>query len=212
MGYPIGGEPMIVASWTVAALAAPWSPTEPYAHPVVNVLFVSVEGNTFAQAEAGVIAGIVKRDLRAPRWRSDSRVRLAGIAGLPSFSVGGDLRVGSFIGPDSRYLRWQLGPDLWVNGYGGPASPDYDLPWSPGVELSNVLTVKLGRPVNLLFEATPGWALVSSRQQGGVGPFHELALTALAELRGPSFGLTVGYTRRYQAFGVFEGLIFNAGI
>jgi len=198
--------------WTNAALAAPWAPPEPYALPVVNVRFVRVEGDTFAQAEAGVVAGVVKRDLRSPRWRSDSRVRLAGIAGLPSFSVGGDLRVGSFFGPDPRRLRWQVGPDLWVNGYGGPESPDYDLPWSPGLDLSNVLTVKASRAFSLVLEATPGWAVVRARQQGGVGPFHELTLTALAILRGPDFGLTVGYTRRYQAFGVFEGLVFNAGI
>lgn len=203
---------MIVAWWAVEALAAPWRPAEPYAVPVVNVRFVSVEGNTFAQAEAGVAAGVLKRDTRSPYWRSDTRVRVAAIAGLPSFSLGGDLRVGSFVGPDTRYLRWQVGPDVWVNGYGGPSSPDYDLPWSPGLDVSNVLTIKLGRPLNVVLEATPGWALVTARQQGGVGPLHELTLTALAVIRGPGMGLTVGYTRRYQAFGVFEGIVFNAGI
>ncbi|MEM6928912.1 MAG: hypothetical protein AAF602_18375 [Myxococcota bacterium] len=202
---------MFVA-WCAAATAAPWAPAEPYAVPIVNVFLVSVEGSTFAQAEGGIAAGVIKQSPRPPRWRSDTRVRATGIAGLPSFSVGGDLRLGSFFGPDTKLVRWQTGPDVWVNGYGGPASPDYDLPWSPGVNLSNVLTLKAGRPLNLVFEATPGWAVVASRQQGGVGPWHELTLAALALVRTPLGSLTVGYTRRWQAFGVFEGLVFNAGI
>ena len=37
---------MFGACWAATALAAPWSPAEPYAVPVVNVLFVSVEGHT----------------------------------------------------------------------------------------------------------------------------------------------------------------------
>ncbi|MEN0067696.1 MAG: hypothetical protein AAGA48_36545 [Myxococcota bacterium] len=203
---------MFVAGWASVALAGPWGPVEPYAVPVVNVSFVSVEGNTFAQAEGGVMGGVTARYLKGPRWRSDSRLRVVGIAGLPSFSLGGDLRLGSFVGPDPKWVRWQVGPDLWVNGYGGPESPDYNLPWSPGLDLKNVLTLKFGRPLNLVFEATPGWALVQARQQGGVGPFHELALSALLVLRTPGYSLIVGYTRRYQTFGVFEGLIFQAGI
>ena len=194
------------------AAAGPWSPPAPYILPLLNLNVVSVDGDTFAQGSGGLSVGALVQYRESPHWLSHTRGQAVGIVGIPSGSLGADVRGGSFFGPDMRFLRYQLGPDVWFNGYGSQGSLDYHLPYSPGVDLSNVVTFKVIPQLEIIGEATPGWAFVRSRQLGGVGPFHELTLTAQAVVRTPILNLNVGYTRRYQTFGIYEGLIFNIGL
>ncbi|HHO53481.1 MAG TPA: hypothetical protein ENK18_22070 [Deltaproteobacteria bacterium] len=205
---------MIVAVLTLTGLAAAggWSAPKPYAQPILDLNVAAVNGETFMQGTAGLAAGARSRHSGKAHVLSHTRGQAVGMVGIPSGSLGVDLRAGSFIGPDPRFIRYQIGPDIWFNGYGTNESRDYWLPYSPGIDLSNELTLKFAREFQIIGEATPGWAFVPERQQGGVGPFHELTLTAMAVLRTPVLSLNVGYTRRYLTFGVYEGLILSMAI
>ncbi|MEQ1506484.1 MAG: hypothetical protein ABMB14_29925 [Myxococcota bacterium] len=204
---------MIVAQWiTAAAVAGSWSEPKPYALPVLNVTLIAVNGQTSAVASAGLIGGMRLRYRDQPHWLSNTRASLIGSYGLLSQSLGADLRVGSFLGPSGSLFTYQLGPDVWYDGYGREGASDYWLPWSPGVDLHNELTFHPIREISLVGEATPGWAFAASRQDGGVGPFHELTLSALVVLRTPVIGLTVGYTRQYRSFGTYDGLILSGAL
>jgi hypothetical protein len=201
--------------WSTVASAAPgasWSPPRPYVLPIVNFSLVSVNGETSAQASGGLVGGMRMRYGMPPHWLSHTRAQAVGTYGVNTGSLGADARVGSFLGPDGKVFLYQLGPDIWYNGYGTEDSLDYHLPWSPGVDLRNVLTLKIVREVRLVGEATPGWAFVESRRQGGVGPFDELTLTGMAVIDAEVVRLTVGYTRQYRTFGVYQGLILSGAL
>lgn len=202
----------VVLALVDPAAAGDWSAPKPYAQPILNFNVAAVDGETFVQGVGGLAAGARLRHKGKAHLLSHTRGQAVGMLGIPSGSLGVDLRAGSFIGPDPRFIRYQIGPDVWFNGYGTNDSLDYWLPYSPGVDLSNVLTLKFAREFQIIGEATPGWAFVPERQQGGVGPFHELTLTAMAVLRTPVLSINAGYTRRYLTFGVYEGLILSLAI
>ena len=152
------------------------------------------------------------RYVGGPKLLLNTRASGVGMLGLPSGSLGGDFRVGSFIGPQGKYALLQIGPDVWFNGYGQPGAPDFHLPWSPGLNIRNVLTITPVREFQIVGEATPGWAVVAARQGDNVRPFHELTLTAMVVLRATAIRLTVGYTRQYRAFGTYDGLILSGAL
>lgn len=197
---------------TSTAEASDWREPKPYVRPVLNVSAVSVNGSFFAIASGGAVGGVTTRYKEVPHWYSHTRASAIGSYGLTTGSLGGDLRLGSFIGPDGKLARLQVGPDLWYNGYGVIGAPDFHLPWSPGVDLSTVATLKIVKELHLVGEATPGWAFLPDRQQGGIGPFHELTLAASAVVRTQVLRITVGYSRRYTNFGMVEGLILSGAI
>ena len=209
-----------MAMWTTTAEAADpgappsqgWSAPKPYLLPILNFSLISVNGETSAQASGGLVGGMRLRYGLPPHWLSHTRAQVVGTYGVITGSLGADLRVGSFMGPDTRFVQYQLGPDVWYNGYGDEDANDYWLPWSMGVDARNVLTFKVIREFQIIGEATPGWAFDADRRGGGVGPFDELTLTGMVVLNTPVIRLTVGYTRQYRVFGVYEGLILSGAL
>lgn len=195
-----------------AAWAGEWRDPKPYVLPVLNVGVVVVDGFTAAQASAGAIGGVRVRYSDKPHWVSHTRASVIGSYGLNTGSLGADLRLGSFIGPDWKVVQYQVGPDAWYNGYGRIDAEDYWLPWSPGVDLRNVVTLKFAPELHVVGEATPGWAFVTDRQTGDVDPFHELTLAAMLVIRAPFARLTIGYSRQYRSFGMSEGLILSGAL
>jgi hypothetical protein len=201
-----------LASWSSPAAAGDWRDPKPYLLPQLNVSLISVNGQSSAQASVGLIGGMRMRYVGKPNLLSNTRASAVGTYGLNTGSLGGDFRVGSFLGPQGKFLLYQIGPDVWFNGYGQPDAFDYFMPWSPGVDVKNQLTFTPIREISLVGEATPGWAFVPARQTGGVGPFHELTLTAMAVIRASAIRLTVGYTRQYRSFGTFNGIILSGAL
>ncbi|MEZ4317036.1 MAG: hypothetical protein R3F61_06020 [Myxococcota bacterium] len=216
---------------TASALAAPPAKPEPpsaweskwYGRPRGNLRAVSVNGVTSAQAVLGAEGGIrydhapiLGRGKKLRRGPSDlvGRTRLQGdvLYGITSSSFGYDVRLGSFIGPTSRYVTYQVGPDLWGNGYGTDTSLDYHLPFSLGIDLSNTVIFHIDRSVSAQVGVTPGWAFDRDRQTGGIGPFHELSGFATVTIQAGTFGFVVGYQRVYNAAGVTDGLILSVGL
>lgn len=199
------------AGWAGPAWAGTWQGPEPFAQPVLEVNLVSVGGVASAQASAGLLGGLRLRYSENPHWLSTTRGALVGTYGLNTGSLGGDVRIGSFIGPDGKYVTFQLGPDFWFNGYGNDQSVDYFEPWSPGVDLRTVLTIEPVEELGFVVEATPGWAFLPTRQGGDLGPVHELTLTGLVVLRTPVIAFTIGYSRHWGVFGARDAIVLSGG-
>jgi hypothetical protein len=198
---------------TQVALAGGWGQPHPYAYPVLNIGVVSVAGGeSAAQASIGMVGGARVKYRDGLGWLWDTRGSAIGTYGLNTGSLGADLRVGSFLGPDGKFVTYQLGPEFWFDGYGNEQSVDYQLAWSPGIDLFNQLTLKPIPEVHLIGQVIPGFAFEESRRANRqVAPFDELTLAALLDLRTPVLGLTVGWMRQYQSYGKLDGLILSGG-
>ena len=194
------------------ASAANWGPPKPYIQPVLSGGAVSVNGNTWVQVTGGAQGGVFVRDRDKPHWLSHTRALATGTYGLTSGSLGADVRVGSFIGPDGKLVRYLIGPDVFYNGYGRSDARDYQLTWAPGVDVSNQLLFKLSKPVVLIGELTPGWVFARSRQSDQVRPFHQLDMLAAVVLRTKVIRLTVGVRRNYNAAGVIDSLVLSGAL
>ena len=192
------------------AVAQEWKP-KPYVDPILNVGAVIVGGSTFGQFTGGARAGVRTEYSEAPHWLNDSRVSGTVIYGFPSQSLGGDVRVGNFIGPNTDFILTQHGPDIWFNGYGTTSSVDYYLPYSVGLDLRNLVILKLGQGFNVITEATPGLPFRAVRQGGPLAPFEFLVSGSLS-IRTSKFGLLVGYSRRWNQVGITDGLILGASL
>lgn len=204
---------MIFASlWAVTAWGREWTEPTPYLTPTLNVALVWVNGDTSARTAVGLVGGTRSRYTRSPHWLSDTRFSLLGQYGIDTGSLGADVRVGSYFGPDTRGITWQFGPEVWANGFGDPQSPDGYLPWSPGVAVHNGLVVEAGDYVALLLEASPGWAFAGSRRAAPVGPFDELDLSAAVDLHTRYVELRIGYTRSYRWFGHQDALVLYGSL
>jgi len=190
--------------------AQEWTP-KPYLDPVLNAGAVVVGGSTYGQLTGGAQVGVRTTYSDAPFWLNDSRVRGSVIYGFPSQSLGGDVRVGNFIGPNTDFILTQHGPDIYFNGYGSTGAVDYYLPYSVGLDFRNLLIFKLGQGFNVITEATPGLPFRPARQGGPLNPFEFLVSGALS-IRTAKFGLLVGYSRRWNQVGVTEGLILGASL
>lgn len=206
----------------VAPVEVPTWRHQLYAQPRLNARMVGVNGRSFGQAIVGAEAGVrydhgrlVEVDGDTLRGRADlvgrTRVRADVFYGMSSGSMGYGLRLGSFIGPTTKAVTYQIGPDLWATQYGAPTALDYHLPFSLGLALQNVVVFHIDPAVSLQAGVIPGWAFAGPRQTGGIGPFHELAGYALVSLRMNGFAVDVGYRREYNAAGVFDGLILSGG-
>lgn len=184
-----------------------------YAQPRGNVRAIAVNGRTGAQALVGLEGGL--RYVHLADGRPDvagrTRAQADGLYGLTANSFGYGLRLGSFIGPTSKIVTWQAGPDLWANQYGRVGALDYHLPFSVGLDLSNVLTFHVDPRVNATIGLTPGWAFDKDRQGGGLGPFHELSAFVAVAVSAGGFSFVVGYAREYNAAGTTDGLILSGG-
>lgn len=198
------------------ASAGEWREPKPYLVPILNASAVSVNGDWVAIFAAGGAGGVRVRWSEAPHWLSHTRAVVVGMYGVPSGSLGAEMRAGSFVGPDWKHLQWQVGPDLFYGGYGDPDALDYWLPFAPGLDLHNVVTLKASRELHLVGEATPGWVFREERKQPAgvesVAPFDQLTLAAMAVIRAPFMRLTVGYSRQYSSVGVIEGIILSGAL
>jgi hypothetical protein len=214
--------------WFAAAALAANDPEEPsglllppppklwvnrtYLRPRLNLRLLDVNGIGVAQGVLGGEAGLVRQYQRNPHYRCHTRASAVGLIGVPTASLGGDFRIGSFIGPEYRVVRLSIGPDLWYNGYGTPSSEDYWLPWSPGVDVPLAALWKLTSAVHLTTSVTPGWAFDPDRQAMPIGPFHELTLAAILGLDLPRTRLTAGYSRTWNGIGVTDGIILSLSL
>lgn len=194
------------------ASAGEWSKPHPYVRPILNFQLISINGDVGVQGVGGAQGGVITRLADAPHWYSHTRAVATGLYGFTSGSLGGDFRVGSFIGPDGKLARLQVGPDVWTNGYGIAGAPDYYLPWSPGIDLKSVLMIKLAGAGYITTEATPGWAFLADRQGDEIPGMHELTLLGALTLDAKPLRFTVGYRRHYSIVGVTEGLILSVAL
>jgi hypothetical protein len=194
------------------AEASNWGKARPYVRPVLSGGVISINGRTHAQATGGAVAGVTIRDRADPHWFSHTRGLATGTYGITSGSLGAQARVGSFIGPDGKLFRYQIGPDIFFDGYGQRGAEDFYLPWSPGVDIMNSLLVKLSKPLVLQGTLVPGWVFVPERQAQSVKPFHQLTASAVAVLRTDALRLTVGWQRSYNRAGVVDALILSGAI
>lgn len=191
---------------------SPWT-SKPYGRPRGDVRALRVNGVVAAQAIVGAEAGLRyvhqrdgKRDLLGR-----TRILADALVGLGTDSFGYQARLGSFIGPTSEYVTWQVGPDLWVSQYGSPTSIDYHLPWSPGIDIPNVVLFHVHPAADLQLGASPGWAFRRPRQVNRIGPFHELSGFAAVAVSAGGFSLVVGLQRVWNAAGATDGLILSGG-
>jgi hypothetical protein len=203
---------ILLCSLAAESLAGEWRDPKPYIYPVVNISLVSVNGQASAQAAAGAQLGVRVRYSDAPHWLSHTRTAVVGFYGLNTGSLGADVRLGSFIGPDGKLIQYQVGPDLWAQGYGARGAEDYWLPWTPGIDLRNMVTLKIAREFQLVGEVTPGWVFDERRQSDQVPPFHQLTLAGMGVIRTNFLRLTVGYSRQYTAAGTIDGLILSGAL
>ena len=206
----------MIAMLAGLAHAGEWKDPKPYIAPIINLSAISVNGDWYAVAAAGATGGVRIRYTDPPHWLSNTRAVVVGMYGIPSGSLGAELRGGSFIGPDWKYLQWQVGPDVFYNGYGSPEAVDYWLAWAPGLDLHNVVTLKIAPEFQIVGEATPGWVFREERKQGpgveSVAPFDQLTLAAMVVIRAPFARLTVGYSRQYSSVGTIEGIILSGAL
>ena len=198
--------------WVNVAMATNWGRPKPYVQPILSGGAVSVNRTTGVQLTGGAQAGVFVRDRDVPHWLSHTRTAASLTYGLTSGSIGADVRVGSFIGPDGKVIRYLVGPDVFFNGYGQSGADDYRLNWAPGVDLSNQVLVKLSKPVVLVGELTPGWVFAADRQNPDVFPFHQVDMLAAVVLRTEVIRVTVGVRRTYNQAGVIDGLVLSGAL
>lgn len=185
-----------------------------YAAPRGNVRAVSVNGRTAALVLIGVEGGLRYVHLAdgTPDITGRTRAQVDGLYGLTGNSFGYGLRLGSFIGPTSKIVTYQVGPDLWANQYGQPGALDFHLPFSVGLDVPNTLIFHVDPRVNAQIGVIPGWAFDPDRQVGRVGPFHELTAFVAVAISVNGFSMVVGYQRQYNAAGTTDGLILSGGL
>jgi hypothetical protein len=197
-----------------SALAVDFKTDGPYVQPHLGVHTVFASGDTHVQAALGAGAGQRWRDADGVHLLNHTRASVTGLYGITGGSLGADLRAGDFIGPDGRVGTLQVGPDLWVNGYGDATSEDYVLPWSTGLDLRTTVVGKLSQSTRLIGEAVPGWAFAASRQAVPKiwGLFDQGSVTGALALHFDDLRLTVGVGRVWDAGGQRDVLVIGGGL
>jgi hypothetical protein len=185
---------------------------EPYWNKSVRFGGVLVNGGSSLQTIGGIEAGYRYRWPAPPNWTGRTRADVTGIYSLTSGSWGGGVAIGSFIGPDTKRVLYQVGPDLYFDGYGTPGSFDYYLPRSPGVRILNQALFKIVDYSGIVLAANPGWVLDPDRRNELVYPLHDLTLVAALQIRSDWAAFTVGWQRQYSGAGIIDGLILSGGI
>lgn len=192
--------------------ATDWGDPKPYAIPRLSVGGVAVNGQWYAQGIGGAEAGVRVRDRDVPHWLSLSRVSALGMYGFNSGSLGGDFRLGSFIGPDGKAVRLLSGPDIFYNGYGDPAAPDYHLAWSPGLDIRTMALFKIHRDFKVVAHVTPGWAFSAQRAAPEIPIFSHVGMGVAARMNAGPVSLTVGVERQMNVAGTQDYIVLGAGI
>lgn len=202
---------LTVASW---AADDGWTRPKPFVQPILGAGFVTVNGVGVGQVTGGATAGFVTRYKAKPvSWVDTTRAQLTGTVGLPTWSMGADARVGSFIGPSVGPLLVQAGPDVSFNGYGRLGAEDYWLPWAPGIGIPvQARLIVAPSALTIRGDVVPGWVFAAARQSGLVDPLHELTAGASAALNAGPIGFTIGYRRFWNAAGAYDLLSFGAAL
>ncbi|MCO4747019.1 MAG: hypothetical protein KC912_19635 [Proteobacteria bacterium] len=186
--------------------------TTPYFEPILSATAALVGGQSVVQTQAGGIVGL-QYLYRKPRpwWAGRSRLRAVGIYAPISGSLGTDVRLGSFIGPDWKVVQLQHGPDLWFDMYGTPGSPDYHLPPTIGVDIRNQLLVRILPELSWITAVSPGWVSNPARQ-ADLGPIHTLDMSTVMAIQTEFATLQVGVRRTWTSAGPVTGLILTGGL
>ena len=98
---------LATAMFLATAQAGDWSKPKPYAYPIVKPLRGCGGRRVLRSHHRWVsVAGSTTRYEEAPHWFSNTRAQAAVLYGYPSEKPwGGDVRLGSFMGPDTKLVR-----------------------------------------------------------------------------------------------------------
>lgn len=211
----LGGLALAVAL-SSPAHAAPqkrgWEGT-PYFAPILSGGGVLVNGQTVVQTQIGGEVGYRYR-YRKPRPHvvGRTRARAVGIYATTG-SLGADVRLGSFMGPDWKVVQLLHGPDFWFDVYGSPRAPDYHLPPTVGVDLLNQVTVRIIQgQLNWVTAVSPGWVSNRQRRAPQLGPFHTMTARTAMVLRTDFGTLQLGVQRQWTSAGPVNGLILSGSL
>lgn len=181
-----------------------------YWQPNANVNTLRGASGPVLQARATVEAGRLWREVAKPHKLVQARVLGTGLYGLNSGSFGGGLQLGVFGGVDGKWVRATIGPDLWVDGYGGPNASDLYLPVAPGASLPLTVIGKITEPVQLLAAVTPSWPFVASRWSTELVGIGQLGVTTGVLV--PKWGVVLGWAWSWNAAGHYSGPVISGGL
>ncbi|MCB9764910.1 MAG: hypothetical protein H6739_34355 [Alphaproteobacteria bacterium] len=182
---------------------------EPYWRPEGGLV---VYGNGYAATQAlalGLSGGVQYWDTEGP-LRGRTRARLMG--SLTGGGWGGDVRLGSFIGPAKEYWSVMIGPDVFRNTFrAGP------IVLEPTWGLDVPLTLTLGpSSAYAVAGVTPALLLNPDRRVewdeiDAIGFGHEFEIMAGGIINTRYFKMGLIWSRRITATGVQQGWGFSAG-
>jgi hypothetical protein len=87
-------------------------------------------------------------------------------------TVGGRISVGPHFSMRRGRFFAQLGPDLFLSGYGNPETSSWYLPTSPGVDFSTLFLARLFRQRVLYGLVQPSWLFGGARASGYIHEAH----------------------------------------
>lgn len=181
-----------------------------YALPNANVTTLGGRSGLVYQARVSGEVGRIWRQVDKPHWLIQTRLLATGLYGLNSGSVGGGLQLGAFAGPDGKWVRLAVGPDLWLDGYGGPNATDLFLPVSLGASLPVTVIGKITDPVQAIVNVTPGWPLRGDRWSDELVGMGQLSVMAGAMI--PKWGLVLGWSWAWNGAGHYAGPVISGGL
>ena len=181
------------------AFAQNWQ-ASPYAKPIATVNSF----NGYRAITLGGAGGVVAWD-NSGLLATQTRVQTAWH--LYPGGGGNDLRLGSFWGPFHEYFSVMTGPDVFRNSF----RTDTEVLMAPSWGLDLPLTVRLGpQELHVQGAVVPSWLAKPSRRADLPG-VHEFEWRAGLVVDGP-ISFSIGYARRYTAFGVQEGVTFGVSL
>lgn len=191
-----------------------WGKPRPFIQPILGGGVVTVGNTTVGQVTGGVAGGFnIAYRTESVKFVDTTRAYVTGTYGIGSGSLGADVGVGSFFGPDFKVLRLQAGPEVFFNGYGDPNAIDYHLAWSPGLALVGLGTLTVVPKVLTVHgDVAPGWVFNSARQSGAVSPFSEMTAGASVSLNAGPVGIRPGLRRYWNAAGEYTVYSLGFGI
>lgn len=187
--------------------------TTPYARPILSGGGVLVRGQTVVQTQAGGEVGVRYRYRKPrPHWLGRTRARAVGVYATTG-SLGADVRLGSFMGPDWKIVSLSHGPDFWFDVYGREGAVDYHLPPTVGVDLLNQLTIRIvPGQLSWITSLAPGWVSNVNRRAPGLGPFHTLTARTVLALRTEFATVQTGVQVQWTSAGPVSSLILAGSL
>ena len=203
-------DPPAEAAPEAAAEAPPAWQAKWYFQPNANVGTLVGDSGLVYQARGSAEVGRLWRKVDKPHWLIQTRLLATGLYGLNSGSLGGGLQLGAFGGPDGKWVRVAIGPDLWVDGYGGPGATDLFLPVAFGASLPLTVLGKITEPVQAITSVTPGWPFRADRWSDELVGMGQLGVMVGATI--PKWGLVLGWAWSWNGAGRYAGPVISGGI